>query len=262
MRVAIVYITQALKKLEASVPGKLWIVVLLICLPVFTASGAEETDQNSNPFTIKSIEIKGSKTMPPETILGILQTRIGEEVSLKKIRDDVKELFKLGQFSNIQVDSTGTQEGINLTFVVEEWSKISGDITVSGNKELSTSKIKDSLTIGSGRSLSGRLLQENKNKILSMYRDKGYYLAQVEPNVVPNPDGTVGVSFNIDEGKKIVVEEIDIIGNRRLSDRDIKKQMKIKKDKRFDDTYFEGDIETILDYYRQNGFINARIVKS
>ena len=236
--------------------ARIWVAVILISLFIFTVVA-----EDSNPFIIRSIEVQGSKTMPAETVLGILQTRVGEEVSLKRVREDVKELFKLGQFSDIQVDSSGSKEGISLTFILEEWSKVK-DVSLSGNEEISDGKIKDVLTIGSGRSLSGKLLHENKNKIISLYQKKGYYLAQVESELATNPDGSIGVSFNINEGKKIKVEEIDIIGNRKLSDREIRKHLKIKKGKRFDDTYFEGDLEAIAEYYRQNGFIDARIVSS
>ena len=201
--------------------------------------------------------------MPAEAITSILQTRVGDEISLRKVREDVKELYKLGQFSNIQVDSTGSENGIDLTFITEEWPKISGDIVINGNKEINDSKIKNALTIGSSRSLSGKALQENKNKILSLYKQKGFYLAQVDPNVVVNPeDGTARVSFDINEGKKIAIQEINITGNKRVSDREIKKQMKLKKSKRFEDELYEGDLITVVDYYHLNGFVDARLVKS
>lgn len=220
--------------------------------------------ESGNPFVINSIEVQGSKTMPSETILGILQTRIGDEVSpdtLKLIRDDVKELYKLGQFSNIRVESSGSEEGIRLTFIMEEWAKVS-EIALVGNEEISDGKIKNALTVAPGRSLSGKLLHDNKNKITSLYKKKGYYLAQVESNAVSDPQGSVKLSFDINEGRKLEVVEIDIIGNRRVSDREIKKQMKIKKGKRFDDAYFEGDLRNINSYYHLNGFLNAKIVSS
>ncbi len=218
--------------------------------------------QSNNPFIIKSIKVQGSKTMPSETIISIIQTRVGEEISKEKINSDVKALYKLGQFSNIQVDSVGTQDGIELTFIMEEWPKVSGDIVINGNSGISTGKIKDVLTISSGRSLSGKLIQENKNKIVSLYKDKGYYLVQVEPNIISNPeDGTARVSFDISEGNKISIGSIDIVGNRRISDRDLKKQMKLKEGKRFDDNYYEGDQVSLVKYYRQNGFVDARILK-
>jgi len=217
-----------------------------------------------NPFAINSIKVQGSKTMSPETIVGILQTRTGEEVSpdvLRRIREDVKELYKLGQFSSIQVDSSGSAEGIQLTFIMEEWPKVS-EITLNGNAEISNGKIKDALTIAPGRSLSGKLLYENESKIISLYKKKGYYLAQVNSEAPEDSMGTVKLAFNIHEGKKIAVDEIDIIGNRRVSDREIKKQMKIKKGKRFDDDYFDGDLKAVFDHYRQNGFLNAKIISS
>lgn len=213
-------------------------------------------------FVINSIEVKGSKTMPPETVLGILQTRTGEEVSpdtLKRIREDVKELYKLGQFSDIQVESEGSENGINLIFLMEEWPKIS-EISFNGNEEIGDGKIKDALTIAPGRSLSGKLLHENESKIASLYKKKGYYLATVDPKVDNNLQGETKLTFDISEGRKIEVEEIDIVGNRRVSDREIRKQMKIKKGKRFDDDYFDGDIKAIRDYYRQSGFLNVKIV--
>ena len=233
-------------------------LIVVIFLPAF-ATIAEETGADESQFIIESIEVQGSTTIPPETVLGILQTRAGEEVSLKRIREDVKELFEWGQFSDIQVDSSGSEEGISLTFILEEWPRVK-DVSLSGNKEISDGKIKDVLTIGSGRSLSGRLLHENNNKIVSLYQKKGYYLAQVKTVPVPDAEGSVSVSFEITEGNKIEVEEIDIIGNRRVSDREIRKQMKIKKGKRFDDDYFEGDLKAIEMHYRQKGFMDAKVV--
>ncbi|MDQ1329484.1 MAG: outer membrane protein insertion porin family, partial [Candidatus Poribacteria bacterium] len=83
----------------------------LLILPIY----AQDAIPKSNPFLVKAINVQGSKTMPSETIISILQTRIGEEISLRKVREDVRELYKLGQFSDIQVDSIGSDEGINLT---------------------------------------------------------------------------------------------------------------------------------------------------
>jgi outer membrane protein insertion porin family len=239
------------------------ILVISLSVSIASASAAEESGEDAHPFVIKSIEIQGSETMPAETVLGILQTRVGEEVSQKRIRDDVKELFKLGQFSNIQVDSSGSKAGIDLTFILEEYPKVR-DVSLNGHNDLSEGMFKDVLTIGSGRSLSGRLLHENKSKIVSLYQKKGYYLVQVEPDVVidTEDESVAGVTFNISEGKKIEVEEVDIIGNRRISDREIKKQMKIRKGKRFDDDYFEGDLKAIEKYYHEKGFVNAKTISA
>ncbi len=246
---------------------KYLILSVLIALVSFYAVtpmlAQDSTSTSDSRFIIKSIQIQGSKTMPSEAIISMLQTRVGDEVSRKKLSDDVKELYKLGQFSNIEVESTPAEDGIILTFILEEWPKVSGDIVINGNSEISTSKIKDILTIGTNRSVSGKALQDSKNKILDLYKQKGFYLAQVEPNIVPNPeDGTARVSFDITEGKKITVQEIEIIGNRRISDREIRKQMKLKKGKRFDDYLFEGDQVTVINYYRQNGFADVRLIKA
>lgn len=259
---AVTYKSKFLDRIIIQFTLKLFFI-MCFCLILVISIFAQEENSESSPFIIKSIEVQGSKTMPPETIISILQTRVGEEISVKKIREDVKELYKLGQFSNINVDSSSFDGGIKLTFIMEEWPKISGDISINGNKEISSGKIKDILTISSERSLSGKSLQENKNKILNLYKQKGFYLAQIEPVIVQNPeDGTARVSFDVNEGKKITVQEINITGNRRLSDRDIKKQMKLKKGKRFDDLFYEGDITAIPDYYRQNGFIDAKVIKA
>ena len=216
---------------------------------------------NNNPFTIKTIEVKGSKTMPNDTILNILQTRIGEEVQLKKIREDVKELYKLGQFSSIEVDSTGTPEGIILTFSMEEWPKVN-EVNISGNKEVDNGKIKEVLTIASGRSLSGNLLHKNEERVTSLYQKRGYYLARVETETMLDSEGKAKVNVNIDEGKKVKIEEVELVGNKMISERDIKKLMKTKRGKRFDETLMKGDLKVIIDNYRQNGFVKAKIIKS
>jgi outer membrane protein insertion porin family len=107
--------------------------------------------------------------------------------------------------------------------------------------------------------------------IRSMMAEKGHQDAQVKSRVEELPGGPklVKVVFDINEGPKVKVRDIEFVGNTQISDGRLKRKMKDTKETwflswisgrgKFNETKFEDDAEKVEEYYREQGYIQARV---
>jgi outer membrane protein insertion porin family len=107
--------------------------------------------------------------------------------------------------------------------------------------------------------------------VRQVYAEKGYQFAEVKPSVKELPGGPklVHLTFNIDAGPKVRIRDVEFLGNSKVSDGKLEKQMKennsggffsfITGGGTFKEDKFEEDADKIIEYYRKEGFITARV---
>ena len=128
--------------------------------------------------------------------------------------------------------------------------------------------IKESVTLKENTVIDRVLIKENAEIIKALYAQEGFYLAQVTPELTyKGPDAEL--TFNIEEGLEVKVRKITIIGNDKVSNYRIKKIMKTKEkgffslitsSGKFDEFKFQNDLNAIMSYYFNNGYIQSDIV--
>ncbi len=107
--------------------------------------------------------------------------------------------------------------------------------------------------------------------VRGLLSEKGFQFAEVTHEIKPMPGGPklVHLSFVMDEGPKVRVREIEFEGNKAVSDKTLRKQMKSNKQEwpfsfitgrgTFQEAKFEEDAERVNEYYRNLGYITARV---
>jgi outer membrane protein insertion porin family len=107
--------------------------------------------------------------------------------------------------------------------------------------------------------------------VRDLYAGKGYQYAEVKPEIkeVAGAPKTVHLTFNINEGPKVRIEDVDFMGNVKVSDRALARKLKENKEKGFfgfitgGGTYkedkFGEDADKVIEYYRDQGYIAARV---
>ena len=101
--------------------------------------------------------------------------------------------------------------------------------------------------------------------------EKGHQFAEVKSHVEELPGGPklVKVVFDINEGPKVKVRDIEFIGNDKISDGKLKKKMKETKEQWFlsfitgrgtyQEAKFEEDADKLQEFYREQGYVQARV---
>ena len=227
-------------------------------------SKVEDSKKIDNPLSVKRISFQGLVKVPEDVLRSIVQTKIGQEIDPDQLSKDIKNLYKdTGLFSDIFVDvETAEGGGLNVIFNVKESPKIEGRINIIGNEKIKFGKIKKAITLRSGEIYNQRLSWRSEQAILQLYKDEGYYLASVKVYTDPGSEAdVVSVTFEVSEGERIKIQEINLDGNEGISSEKLRKRMKTRVDKRFDEAIFEEDLSRILTFYQDSGYAQAKLVK-
>ena len=236
------------------------LVMVMLIVPI-TASAV--------PFeglTIVKIDLKGNVNTDSTLIKAQLSSKEHYKFKLATVSKDVKDLYLLGFFSDIKVDAKRMGRGVVLTYIFKEFEKVE-KIIIKGNDELSQSTVKEIMTIKKDSVYSLTLLNKNIENIIKKYKKEGYINAKIKHSIKMNrKTRKVSILLNINEGKKIVIEKIIIVGAKQLDSGSVKGAIEDTHESGFfrsgilDEKSLEKDKKRIEKYYHDRGFINMKIL--
>ncbi len=236
-----------------------------VCLFLLICHAAISRAEEGAKVTL--IEVQGNRRIETATILAKIKTKEGQLFSPAQIKEDIKTLYDLGHFEDVQVKTEGFEKGLKVVFSVKEKPLIR-EITFEGNEELTVEKLKEGLTLLPRTAFNMQLIQENAEKIRLKYQDSGFYNAIVAPVIVELRGGDRNVIFSIEEGDKVKLSEIIITGNNAISDKEIKDALKTQEHWFFSFFGRSGtlrieelreDLETIRNLYYNKGYIQVQV---
>jgi len=237
-----------------------YLVILIACLS-FTYVEADDD------FIVKDIKIEGLQKISEGALLNYLPVNIGDTIDDLKVKESIRSVYSSGFFKNIEFRKDVS--GVLIISVLERPSIAS--ITFEGNKDIKTEDLEESLTnIGFkvGRNYDPSILDEIERSLIDQYFSFGKYSARVNTTVEDLPGNTVTVRVDVKEGDRAQIRQINIVGNRIFSDEDLLERLKLKmgnwlsfinQDDRYSREDLQGDLETIENFYLDQGFANFRI---
>ncbi|MFO7892040.1 MAG: outer membrane protein assembly factor BamA [bacterium] len=238
----------------------LLIILLLVSLSAY--------GQQMGSVTLLGLSVEGNRISEEEVIKMSSGLNEGTDINLEDIQACIKQLWSLGLFSDVKVilDSS-TQKGVYLTIKVEEYPRLE-KIIIEGNKKIKKEKLEEELGFYRGQILSAGKIAEGKKRLKKKYSEKGYVLAEINTEVYEaEKEGLAVFNITIDEGKKVQIERIRFFGNTVFKDTKLRKQMEDTKENRwwgggdFDREKYRKDKEKVLEFYRNNGYRDAEILK-
>jgi outer membrane protein insertion porin family len=166
--------------------------------------------------TVKSLEIRGNKRIEAQTIAGRLTMKVDSPFTSDALRAQVKILYDMGFFEDVQVETDTVPGGVAVTFVVKEKPFIT-EIVFDGNEDLSDDKLKEKLTIKGQSFLDPQQAKESAEKIRLAYQDDGFYDCEVIPIIQTLDEDRKRLTFFIKEGKKARVKSVIFDGMKAVT---------------------------------------------
>jgi outer membrane protein insertion porin family len=265
----------------------------LIATPVYSqvmiGSGIDYA--NPKPYRIAGISVVGATFSDVQAIKLFSGLQEGQEIILPgdKISDAIRKLWKQRLFTNISIAVAEYRgEDVYLVITVEEAPRLA-KYEFEGIKKSDGDNVREKIDLRAGTVVTQNALNNAIATIKEYYTEKGFYNASVKVNQTPDVlnQNMVILSFNIDRGPRIKIEEIRLHGvgvmteEKRtlpfgvkktkpiISERKVKRAMKGTKQKRWygifksskyiEDDYFE-DKQNIIAKYNKAGFRNAKIL--
>lgn len=220
--------------------------------------------------TVKSIDVQyvGNQTVAPERILSHMATRVGSTLSMGQLDEDVKSLYASGDIESVRILADKVNGGVALT-VVAQTRAVYGGSEFVGNTLIDSAKLRKKVDLKVNKPIDESALTSAREDMQEMYRKKGFSEATVTYSIAaPTAEGYSTVIFTIDEGTQGVLRNIEFVGNTAFKSSELKEQMSQKersvwtmfgKSGSSDPETLAQEVRVIEDYYRDHGYLNARV---
>ncbi len=216
---------------------------------------------------IYAIKITGNRRIDSGAILRNVRNRAGDYYNHAQLRNDLKSIFKMGYFNDVQISVEDGADGKSVIYHVIE-KEVIGTVAITGEKDLKAEDIREVITVAPNTIVNPREIREAASNIRQFYKEKGYYDTEVTTKLTYPKKDYVDISFDIKEGVKVYIKEIAIDGNKAFSDKEIKKILAtsskgwlswftdsglLKRD------MLNEDASRIAAYYQNQGYIEAKV---
>jgi outer membrane protein insertion porin family len=228
---------------------------------------SEITRYIERDFRIASIAPEGNKRIDSGAILRKIATKAGDPYDQAALRKDLKEIYSMGYFNDVQIDVNDTPKGKKVIFRIVEKPVIKA-VLFSGMDEVKEEDIKGAANIKEQFILNPSKIAAAEEAIRQLYKTKGFYNSTVTSTIsYPDNQGAV-VQFNIDEGVKMYIKEISVEGNTTFDDDELLDQIEtsekwfmswLTESGLLDMNMVQQDAARIVTYYNDQGFLEAKI---
>jgi outer membrane protein insertion porin family len=218
---------------------------------------------------VSGVQITGNKRVEQAALLAKVNLHVGEDLADWKLQRDIRALYQSGFVEDVRVDTSPAADGSGylVTFVVKEKPAIR-EVKISGNKKIEEDDIRAAIDIPAFAVLNESQLQSNVQHIRDLYVEKGYFLAEVDPEVKPVGENLVELNFKITENRKVLVSRIDISGNENIPDRKIRKYLQTRQagalpwltsSGTFKQENVESDRDVVRSVYLEEGYVDVKV---
>ncbi len=228
--------------------------------------GAVAVSAPAQAQSASSIVVQGNRRVDAETIRGYFRTNPGERLDAVKLNDAYQALLATGLFEDVRINQVG---GRIVVTVVE--ASIINRVQFEGNRQVKDEQLAAEVQSKSRAPLSRQTVRSDVQRIVDIYRGNGRYNVRVDPKIIDRQNGRVDLVFEITEGKKTTVKDLNFVGNRAYSSSrlaDVIKTSKtnifsfFKSTDNFDADKVEQDKDLLRRFYLKHGYADVRIVSA
>jgi outer membrane protein insertion porin family len=249
---------------------------IALLLPLALATGtsplhAQPTEESSGPI-IKDIAVEtvGAPSISKDRVLANLATKVGKPYSERTAEQDVRALYQTGGVSNVRIFAEPLGDGVKVT-VLLQGRPVVEEVIIEGAQDIPLNRVRRDLGVKPGDVVNDEKIEQDRQKILTLYEDRNYSDVNVQYRVEEIPGkNRARVIFAITEGPKLIVKKIVFNGNDSVLSKDLRAVMKTKpldiltffnKSGRLTPSQVEEDREAIRTLYQNRGFADVDVAQ-
>ncbi len=219
---------------------------------------------------VASVGVSGNRFIEEDAVLFAIQTKVGEVFSPTVLQEDLRRIFQMGYFKDIQITSKDTDSGKEITFHVKEKPMVRS-VQIKGNKNVKLEDIRKTMEVKPRTILDLNKVNGDIARIRKTYKEKGYYKVSVSHRITPISENYTSIDFIIKEGTVVKVKGVTFSGNNSIPAKEIKRVMETREKHWilslfttrgvYKDEGVEKDLERITAYYYSKGFLQVKVDK-
>jgi outer membrane protein assembly complex protein YaeT len=165
--------------------------------------------------TISSIQFEpAQQPLGRDQLIGLLAVRTGTLLRVTDLREAIQRLYATGEYTDIAVDATATDEGVVLKFMTKP-SYFVGHVQVTGVPQPPTEgQLLVATKLQLGTEYSERDVNQAIESLTDTLRRNGFYEALIRPQTSMRPaTQEVDIDFIIDPGKRAKFDGVLVTGH-------------------------------------------------
>lgn len=217
--------------------------------------------------TIKTLRVEGSQRIESDTVLSYTKLRVGTAFTNETLDQAIKDLYASDLFADVSI--SGAESG-DIVLRIRE-NPVINRVLLEGNKRLKEDKIKKEIKLAPRQIFTRTAVRQDVGRIIELYRRQGRFAAVVEPKMVALDQNRVDVVFEITEGPKSKVRQINILGNEVFSDGKLRGEMATKQARlttllssntSYDQDRMAYDQQKMRQFYLTEGYADFRVTSA
>ncbi len=243
--------------------GSLVLLLLFSCL--MEARGQSAADRVS-AIIVSNI---GPAAASADLVRANIHVKVGDPYNPRIVYEDIPTLYATGLFANIRINDRRTDDGVELTYIMQGKPRVTA-ITFQGNSKLSDAKLLKKAATKVGAPFDEMTLLDDTQEMEKLYADKGYIHTTVRYEEVnlDQAEGRAGVLFIVSETPKIKISDVQFVGATAFTQKKLRGLIKTRRHWMFSwitqsgvfkDDQFDEDMDTLADFYRNEGYIDFEV---
>jgi outer membrane protein insertion porin family len=163
--------------------------------------------------------VREGQPVDDPTVLALVETRVGDPLSMAQVRASITHIFGLGRFQDVQVEALDAPGGVALRYNLIPLHSVER-VDFKGDPRLALDEglLRDTVTNRFGAAPPVGRAPEVARLLEQLYRDRGYLAAAVVPAATEkhDPDRMLLV-FTIRPGRQAVIGNVRIEGDQPSS---------------------------------------------
>jgi outer membrane protein insertion porin family len=218
------------------------------------------------PFVIKDIRVEGIQRTEAGTVFSYLPVKVGDTLNDDQASAAIRALFSTGFFKDVSLKE---EQGVLVVQVRERPSIAS--VEINGVKEFPKDQLRDNLKqvgLAEGRIFDKSALEKSEQELKRQYVARGKYGVSVKTVLTELERNRVAVNFNVVEGEVSKIQQINIVGNKAYSEKELLDLIKLttpdwftwmSKNDQYSKQKLSADMETIRTFYLDSGYMEFSI---
>ncbi len=215
---------------------------------------------------IQSITVVGTQRLEADTVRSYIRLRVGQPWTQVSADQALKDLYATELFADVAI-----RNNAGAVVIEVKENPVVNRIILEGNKRLKNDKIEPEIKLAPRQIFSRSKVRADVARIVELYKRQGRFAATIEPKLVQLDQNRVDIVFEITEGPKSKVQQINIIGNDKFSDGQLRGEM-VTKQARFYRFFSSGtsydpdrlafDQQKLRQFYLTQGYADFRVVSA
>jgi outer membrane protein insertion porin family len=213
--------------------------------------------------TDSAITVSGNRHADADMIRSFFHAAADGTLDAAALDAALKSLYGTGLFQDVKI----ARNGDRIVVTVAENPTVDR-LAFEGNKKIKDEDLKKAVQSKAGGPLARALVHDDVVHIAELYRMHGYFGVRVDPKTIASKNERVSLVFEIKEGEKLTVRQVEFAGNNAYPSNKLNGVIKsgatsllsfLLNNDVYDADRIEEDLDLLRRFYRAHGYADVRV---